>query len=125
MLVLCRFDNLMFNPVMVMCVLLTCEKLGDIDPAKEIHVFIVRGGFDLDVFVGIALINMYYKCNNMYISCQVCEKMLVKNVVALTTMISRHVENGFFQDVVELFLTFLLDFGICFNLKLLYFRPIK
>ena len=47
--------------------------------------------------------------------------MFVKNVVALTTMISRHVEKGFFQDVVELFLVFLLDFGICFNIKLLYF----
>ena len=125
MFVLGTFYHLMFNLVTVMCVLLTCEKLGDIEPAKEIHVFIVRGGFDLDVFAEIALINMYYKCSNMDIACQVCEKMFVKNFVALTTMISRHVENGFFQDVVERFLIFLLDFGICFNLKLLYFIPRK
>ena len=63
----------MFNSVTVMCVLLACEKLGDIEPTKEIHVFIVRGGFDLDVFAGIALINMYAKCGNMDIACQVCE----------------------------------------------------
>ena len=58
-----------------MCVLLACEKLGDIEPAKEIHVLIIRGGFDLDVFAGIALINMYAKCNIMDIACQFCEQM--------------------------------------------------
>ena len=77
----------------------------------------------MDVFAGIALINMYANCNNMDIACQVCEQMFVKSVVALTTMVSRHVENGFFQDVVDFFLIFLLDFGICFNLNLLYFGP--
>ena len=119
MFILGRFDHLMFNSVMA------CEKLGDIEPSKEFHVFIGWGGFDLEVFLGITLINMYSKCSNMHIACQVCEKMFVKIFVALTTMISRHVENGFFQDVVEHFLIFLLDFGICFNLKLLYFRPGK
>ena len=77
MFVLGRIDHLMFNSVMVMCVLLACEKLGIIEPAKEIHVFIIRGGFDLDVFVGIALINMYAKYNIMDIACQVCEQMFV------------------------------------------------
>ena len=66
MFILGRFNHLMFNSVTVMCVLLACEKLGDIEPAKEIHVFIIRGGFDLDVFAGIALINMYAKCKCLF-----------------------------------------------------------
>ena len=66
MFVLARFDHLMFNLVTVMCVLLACEKLGNIEPTKEIHVFIVRDGFDLDVFAGIALINMYAKCKCLF-----------------------------------------------------------
>ena len=68
MFVLARFDHLMFNSVTVMCVLLACEKLGIIEPAKEIHVFVIRGGFELDVFARIALMNMYANCNIIGVS---------------------------------------------------------
>ena len=72
-----------------MCMLKACEKLGDIKQAKHIHDFIVMRMFDLDVYVGTAFLNMYAKCVNMDIACQVFEQMSMKIVVVLLAMISR------------------------------------
>ena len=59
--------------------------------------------FDLDVYVGTAFLNMYAKCINMDIVCQVLGQMFVKIVVVFLAMISRHADNGLFQDAVEFF----------------------
>ena len=80
---------LMPNSVTTMCMLQACEKLGDIKQAKHIHNFIVMRMFDLDVYVGTAFLNMYAKCINMDIVCQVLGQMFVKIVVVLLAMISR------------------------------------
>ena len=80
-----------------------CGKLGDIKQAKHIYDFIDMRMFDLDLSIGTDFLNMYAKCINMDIVCQVLGQMFVKIVVVFLAMISRHADNGLFQEAVEFF----------------------
>eukprot|EP00249_Psilotum_nudum_P036659 c8310_g1_i1 orf=1-483(+) len=43
-------------------VLNACASLADLEPGKQIHAQITDSGFESDVFVGNALVDMYAKC---------------------------------------------------------------
>eukprot|EP01018_Ginkgo_biloba_P030278 Gb_21443 [translate_table: standard] len=84
-------------------ILPACAHLGDLQQGKEIHEYIIRGGFESDVFVGSALIDMYAKCRSIEVSRQVFDKMLEKNVVSWNAMIGGYSQNGHANEAMELF----------------------
>ena len=52
-------------------VLPSCAHLKFVKQGKEIHSYIIQNEFEWDVFVGSALLDMYAKCGNMDMACQV------------------------------------------------------
>jgi len=72
---------------------------------REIHGYVVRRnlGLDSDFHVGSCLINMYSKVKRVDIGRQVFERMVFKNVVIWTAMINGYVENGEFEEALDLF----------------------
>jgi len=43
--------------------------------SKEIHNYIIRKGYEVDVFLGSALIDMYSKCGNIEYAQHVFDRM--------------------------------------------------
>ncbi|KAF8061261.1 hypothetical protein N665_1207s0002 [Sinapis alba] len=67
-----------------------------------LHSPIVKLGFNSNAFVGASLINAYAVCGYIDSARSVFEGILSKDVVAWAGIVSCYVENGFFEDSLEL-----------------------
>ncbi|KAK0580562.1 hypothetical protein LWI29_003476 [Acer saccharum] len=71
-----------FSPdeVTISSVISACAHLGALDLGKEIHLYLMQNGFNLDVYIGSALIDMYAKCGSLDRSLSVFFKLQEKNL---------------------------------------------
>eukprot|EP01018_Ginkgo_biloba_P031329 Gb_01246 [translate_table: standard] len=84
-------------------VLPSCANLIALEHGKAIHEDIIRSGFQCDVFVGSALVDMYAKCGSLGVACQVFDKMPSRDVVSWNAMIAGHAHNGDVDEAQNLF----------------------
>ncbi|KAL6575707.1 hypothetical protein OROHE_000843 [Orobanche hederae] len=70
---------------------------------KVVHCCIIRSGADPDLHMWVSLINLYAKCGDLKYSRHVFEKILVKDAVSWTALISGFVAQGRGVESVELF----------------------
>eukprot|EP01018_Ginkgo_biloba_P004838 Gb_17076 [translate_table: standard] len=84
------------------CVLKACAALGDLKHGKDIHDFIIRCGFESDIFVGNALIDMYIKCGSIVFGRRVFDKMSQRDVVSWSTIIGGYVQNQLSNEALKL-----------------------
>eukprot|EP01018_Ginkgo_biloba_P007725 Gb_41234 [translate_table: standard] len=84
-------------------VLPACAELGALEQGMEIHEDIVRSGFQFDVFVENALIDMYAKCRRLEKARELFDKLSQPNVVSWNTMIVAYAQNGHIDDAFKLF----------------------
>eukprot|EP01018_Ginkgo_biloba_P036993 Gb_08070 [translate_table: standard] len=84
-------------------VLKACAGLSALQEGKGVHNHVLRGGFESDIFVGTALIDMYAKCKSIQIARQVFDKMPRRNVVSWNAMIAGYAQTGHSRDALALF----------------------
>jgi pentatricopeptide repeat protein len=80
-----------------------CADLTDIEQGIEIHEEIIRKGFEFDVFVGSALINMYVKCGSIEKAHDLFDKMPERNIVSCTAMAAGYAMCGHVQEALTIF----------------------
>ncbi|KAF8691154.1 hypothetical protein HU200_040266 [Digitaria exilis] len=81
----------------------SCARLSSIPQGRQIHAQVIKDGYDQNVYVGSALIDMYAKCGNMDDARLFFDCMIAKNIVAWNEMIHGYAQNGFGEKAVELF----------------------
>eukprot|EP01018_Ginkgo_biloba_P019893 Gb_33697 [translate_table: standard] len=91
------------DSVTMVSVLQACAHLGDLQQGKWYHDYIIRNGFDLDVFVANSLVAMYAKCGAVDIAHQVFDKMPKRHVVSWNAMITGYAHNGNGNEALTLF----------------------
>ena len=91
------------NSITVASVLSACGYLAALQQGKEIHNFTLRNEFELDIFVGTALIDMYAKCGSIKDARLVFDQMSEKDVVSWTAMIPGYAIHGHGEDALTLF----------------------
>jgi pentatricopeptide repeat protein len=84
-------------------VLPACANLAALEYGKELHDDIVRNGFQSDMFVGNALVDMYGKCGRALDARKVFNKMPERDVVSWTAVISGYAQNGGSDESLKLF----------------------
>eukprot|EP01018_Ginkgo_biloba_P009883 Gb_00930 [translate_table: standard] len=84
-------------------VLPACASLASLEHGKEVHDEIIRTGYQSNVFVGSALIDMYVKCGNIKDARNVFDKMPDRNVVSWNAIIGGYAQNGYFDEAMKLF----------------------
>eukprot|EP01018_Ginkgo_biloba_P001468 Gb_24929 [translate_table: standard] len=84
-------------------VLPACANLAALEKGKEIHEEIIRCGFQSDVFVGSALVDMYAKCGSVENARNLFDKMPRRNVVSWTAMIAGYAMHGCGKEALKLF----------------------
>lgn len=84
-------------------VLVACAAVSDPRFGRQVHCCIVRGGFDANVFVQSALIDMYTKCGELSSAWRVIELMEVDDVISCNTMIVGCVRQGCPEQALDLF----------------------
>lgn len=86
------------------CVLRTCGGMEDIRRGREIHVHVVRFGFESDVDVVNALITMYVKCGDLGSARMLFDGMPKRDRISWNAMIAGYFENGEFLEGLRSFL---------------------
>jgi pentatricopeptide repeat protein len=81
----------------------SCARLSSIPQGRQIHGQVIKDGYDQNVYVGSALIDMYAKCGNMDDVRLFFDCMVMKNIVAWNEMIHGYAQNGLGDEAVELF----------------------
>ncbi|TKY46097.1 Pentatricopeptide repeat-containing protein [Spatholobus suberectus] len=91
------------NQVTVVAMLPACGSAGYIKWGREIHGFICRKGFDANVFIASALIDMYSKCGSVKDARNVFDKIPCKNVASWNAMIDCYGKCGLVDSSLALF----------------------
>lgn len=91
------------NVVTVVTALQACAIACNLEEGKKIHEFAIRNGFELDISVSTALIDMYVKCSSAGKAVEIFKKMPNKDVVSFASLINGLTLNGMAYEAVELF----------------------
>lgn len=86
------------------CVLRTCGGVPDLARGREIHVHVIRFGFESDVDIVNALITMYVKCGAVGSARVLFDRMPRRDRISWNAMISGYFENGEYLEGLRLFL---------------------
>ncbi|XVE71838.1 hypothetical protein DITRI_Ditri10aG0183700 [Diplodiscus trichospermus] len=93
------------NPdeVTMASVISACAHLGALDTGKEIHHYVMQNGFDVDVYIGSALIDMYAKCGSLEKSLLVFCKLREKNLFCWNSIIEGLAVHGYAREALQMF----------------------
>jgi pentatricopeptide repeat protein len=84
-------------------VLQACSHFASLYQGNCIYSFIIQNGFEADVLVGTALLDMYSKGGNLQIARQLFDKMLKRDVISWSAMIAGYGMHGHGEDAIALF----------------------
>ncbi|CAN6456660.1 unnamed protein product [Victoria cruziana] len=93
-----NFDEFSFSSV-----LKASASCAVLEQGKQIHVHVVKSGFESSVYVGSALVDMYSKCGRLQDAYSVFKVMPEKNVVSWNSMIMCFAQHGFSKHALHLF----------------------
>eukprot|EP00253_Pinus_taeda_P035258 PITA_35258 len=91
------------NSVTIVSVLSAFAYLASLQQADQIHSYIIITGFESNVSVGTALVDLYAKCGNIESAHKVFDKMPQKNLISWTAMVSGYGQNGYGEEALSLF----------------------
>jgi len=80
-----------------------CANIAGMKHGKEVHEAVIKSGFQSNVFVGSALVDMYVKGGSIEDALKVFDKMPERNVVSWNAMIAGYVQTGLVDKALELF----------------------
>ncbi|XP_030493170.2 putative pentatricopeptide repeat-containing protein At1g64310 [Cannabis sativa] len=96
------------DSILIASVLAASAEMVDVNHGSEIHAYALKHGFDTDVMVCSALINMYSKCGFLGLGIQVFEIMPERNIVSYNALILGYGLHGLashafrkFQEILD------------------------
>ena len=91
------------DQITYMNILNACSCPTALERGKEVHGHIIDAGFQSDVRMGTALVNMYAKCGSIRDARLVFDEMSTRNVVSWTAMIVGYILHGHCEEAFEVF----------------------
>lgn len=91
------------NQVTYICILGACDCQKDLVQGQKIHVSIVNSGFESEVAVGAALVNMYGRCGSKYDAEALFGKMSQDTVLSWNAMIAACGQMGDCKQALNFF----------------------
>ncbi|PIN03826.1 hypothetical protein CDL12_23643 [Handroanthus impetiginosus] len=96
-------DGLDPNEFTVCSVLNACGEEKELRFGKQLHGAIVKKAYDMDVYVGTSLVDMYAKCGEIEDSRTLFDGMKRKNAVTWNSIIAGYARNGLGEEAIVLF----------------------
>lgn len=97
------------NSITVVSALQACAVACDLHEGRRIHKFATRKGFELDIAVSTALVDMYMKCSCFEDAIDLFHRMPEKDVISWAALISGCAQNGFANESLGAFRSMLSD----------------
>ncbi|CAM6017495.1 unnamed protein product [Sphagnum balticum] len=94
-----------FKPDTVTCtsILKACTGPRALEWGKRVHSHIMKAGYNVDVRIGNALIDMYAKCGSLEAARQVFDVMPERDVISWTAMIVGLAQHGCGEEALQVF----------------------
>ncbi|XP_077247638.1 tetratricopeptide repeat (TPR)-like superfamily protein [Tasmannia lanceolata] len=97
------------NSVTVVSALQACGAACDLREGRRLHEFAAQNGFELELAVSTALVDMYMKCSSPEDAINLFHRMPNKDVVSWAALISGYAQNGLANESLGEFQRMLLD----------------
>ncbi|KAL5577694.1 hypothetical protein UlMin_019393 [Ulmus minor] len=98
-----RTNGVSPDGVTMSTVISSCAHLGALHLGKEIHLYVMQNGFDVDVYMGSALIDMYAKCGALDRSLLVFFNLHNKNLFCWNSVIEGLAVHGCAEEALVMF----------------------
>ncbi|PIN05885.1 hypothetical protein CDL12_21578 [Handroanthus impetiginosus] len=80
-----------------------CGSLVDFEKGRVVHEHAMELGFESDLFISNALIDMYARCNELGLAREVFDGMPHRDIVSWNSLISGYTSNGYFKEALEIY----------------------
>lgn len=97
------------NPVTITSILSACAQLGSLALGKWVHGLVKDEGFESNIYVSTALIDMYMKCGSVDEARSLFDSMGEKNIVTWNAMISGFGLHGHGNEALKLYQEMLIS----------------
>ncbi|KAI9119871.1 hypothetical protein K1719_009260 [Acacia pycnantha] len=84
-------------------ILTACSKLASIQRGKQVHAYSIRAGFDSDLHVGAALVDMYGKCGNIKYCMVTYNRILNPDLVSHNAILTAYAMHGHGEEGIAHF----------------------
>ncbi|XP_057851346.1 pentatricopeptide repeat-containing protein At1g11290, chloroplastic [Cryptomeria japonica] len=91
------------DAVTMLNMLSACTHLSALQQGKSLHAYIISSGYESEVFVANALIDMYAKCGSLELACLFFTKMSNRDLVSWNSMIAGYGMHGQGKNAVAHF----------------------
>ncbi|XP_066377764.1 putative pentatricopeptide repeat-containing protein At3g13770, mitochondrial [Miscanthus floridulus] len=91
------------NEFTLASVLTSCTGSQGIHQVKQVHAFAVKTNFELHMFVGSSLLDMYAKSENIQEAHRVFDMLPARDVVSYTAILSGYTQLGLDEEALDLF----------------------
>ncbi|XP_077219610.1 uncharacterized protein LOC143853757 [Tasmannia lanceolata] len=101
---LMRGSNIKSNRVSLLSALLACGRLGALRKGEWFHNYAIQMGFESDILVATAVIDMYVKCGSLDLGRYLFERTREKDVVCWSSMIAAYGIHGHGRKAIDIFI---------------------
>lgn len=91
------------DPILLTSLLAATAQLAIVGPGSELHCYVLRHGFESEIMVSSALIDMYSKCGFLRLGIKVFDSMLERNTVSYNSVIFGLGLHGLASEAFEIF----------------------
>eukprot|EP01018_Ginkgo_biloba_P007317 Gb_00862 [translate_table: standard] len=81
----------------------SCAQLAALEQGKQVHVHMIKTGYEPNIFAGSALVDMYVKCGDIEDACKLFCSMPKRDVVSWTAMVAGYCQQGNDEEALKLF----------------------
>ncbi|KAL3838213.1 hypothetical protein ACJIZ3_022804 [Penstemon smallii] len=92
-------------------ILSICGEIPAVEWGKQTHCRVIKPGYNSNVVVGSALVNMYAKCGRLDDAQKVFDILPSKNLVSWNTMITGYAQHGFGSRALQIY-DYMLSNGV-------------
>ncbi|ONK63760.1 uncharacterized protein A4U43_C07F18650 [Asparagus officinalis] len=100
------------DQVTMATVIAACAHLGALEVGKKMHHYAMLSGFELDVYIGSALVDMYAKCGSLEQSLVLFFKLEEKNLFCWNSVIDGLAIHGHGREALDMFRRMKQEAGI-------------
>ncbi|KAL4194992.1 hypothetical protein AMTRI_Chr05g71220 [Amborella trichopoda] len=93
-----RQEGVQADSMVIVSTLRVCSSLSLLNKAKEVHAFSIRMGYDTDMYVGSALVDVYAKDGDVSHAHKVLLRMPMRDVISWNALISGYIHHDHFDD---------------------------
>ncbi|CAN1315322.1 Pentatricopeptide repeat-containing protein At2g33680 [Linum perenne] len=95
----------------VVGVLNSCSDVAAVEEGKQVHSYLLKLGFETQMFILTALVDMYAKCGHVRDARRGFDVLSDPDIVLWTSMIAGYVQNGQGEEALQLFQDMRLEEG--------------